>query len=179
MAKFTDEDKVEKVFNNNYFGEGIFKVQIVSVKAGETDKGSEYFEFELVGEGGEEGNARVYFTEKAKPYSFNTIRAIFVHNAVNDAAKEKTRKAIDAVKDTDELLKLCEALRGKECWLLVEKTGEKYTSKSNGREYDQLNKNIYGYEPKMKNVSDATAVINEMGGGEITPENVEDVFPFE
>lgn len=183
MANFNEDDKKEIAQGaSGFYEEGVYPIQIVDVTGGVTDKGSEFFEFEVVGKDGEEGKVRTYFTDAAKPYSFNTIRSIFVHNAVNESAKEKTRAKIDSVENTDELLKLCEALRGKDAWLLVQYTGETYTNPSSGKSYKNVNRNIYGYEPKFTPTpqeSQATTSNSAPADNqEITKDNVDEVFPF-
>lgn len=182
MADFNDDDKKEIAQGAaGFYEEGVYPVQIVDVTGGETDKGSEFFEFEVVGAEGQEGKVRIYFTEKAKPYSFNTVRNIFVHNTV-EKNRDKVREQVDACKNTDELLKLCEALRGKDCWVLVQYTGDTYTNPSSGKSYKNVNRNLYGYEPKFTPTPEAktvSSVKQDVGGGEeITTDNVNEVFPF-
>jgi len=144
-----------------YFGEGVHKVKIQGVVADTSpNSGSEYFEFGLLGENGEEGNARVYWTEKSQPYSFNTIRDIFVHNT-KEENKDKVRDMVNATSNTDELLKLCQdSLEGKEAWLKVEKSGTTYVNGA-GETKESYNRNIYGYEPRMTKKSD-DEILEEM-----------------
>jgi len=150
MADFNDDTKKPI---GRYFTEGVHKVTIQLVEADKTQDGKEFFEFSLLGEEGEEGTARVYWTEKASPYSFNTVRDIFVHNTP-EAKKQAIRDKVDATSNTDELLKLCATnLIDKECWFKVEKTGTQYTN-ANGELKDSYNKNIYGYEVKMKKTTE-------------------------
>ena len=180
MAKFNEDDKKEiQQGGAGFYEEGVYTVQIVEVTGGVTDKGSEFFEFEVVGGNGEEGKVRTYFTDAAKPYSFNTIRNIFVHNTV-EKNKDKIREMVDACEDTDALLKLCEGLRGKDAWLLVQYTGDTYTNPTSGKSYKNVNRNLYGYEPKFTPTPETASskVAEQTGGEEITSENVDQVFPF-
>lgn len=184
MAKFNADDKKEIAQGGaGFYEEGVYPVQIVDVTAGVTDKGSEFFEFEVTDDQEREGKVRTYFTDAAKQYSFNTIRNIFVHNTVEDN-KDKVRAMVDEVEDTEALLKLCEGLRGKSCWLLVQKTGDTYTNPTSGKTYDNVNRNLYGYEPKFTpstpsaNPQNNTAKQVMGGGEEITKDNVDEVFPF-
>lgn len=172
MVSFSDNAKKEL---NQFMGEGVHKVTILGVLPGKSENtGSEYFEFGIQSEDGIMGEVRVYWTEKAEQYSFNTIRDIFVHNA-KEENKEKVRAMVDAVKDTDELLKLCQDnLEGKEAWYKVEKSGTQYTNQ-NGELKDSYNRNLYGYEPKMKNVSD-DQILKDIENG--TPVDVSEI-PFE
>lgn len=180
MVKFSKEDKREiSQAGAGFYNEGVYKIQIIGVTAGVTDKGSEYFEFEVTDEDEREGKVRTYFTEGARPYSFNTIRSIFVHNTVEEN-KEKVRDMVDQCDDTDALLKLCEGLRGKEAWLLVQYTGDTYTSPKNGKVYRNMNRNLYGYEPKFTPTPESAepAETSAQDTGEITKDNVDEVFPF-
>lgn len=176
MADFTDEHKKEMV-PGNYFAEGIHKVKIVDVVFGKTDADKEYAEFEVIGEEGEEGKARIWFTtDAAKGYSFNTVRSIFVHNTKDESKKDKTRAMVDAVTNTTELAKLCEALKGKECWYAVYKSERTYVGKD-GQSRNSFDRNVYGYEPKPKAPNAVEKAAKEIDG-EITSENVDSVFPF-
>lgn len=185
MAKFNAEDKKEIAQGGaGFYEEGVYEVQIVDVTGGVTDKGSEFFEFEVTDSDEREGKVRAYFTDAAKPYSFNTIRNIFVHNTV-EKNKDKIREMVDACEDTDALLKLCAELRGKDAWLLVQKTGDVYTNPTSGKTYDNVNRNLYGYEPKFTPSATPSNPQNDtaktaMGEGseEITTDNVDQVFPF-
>lgn len=150
--KFTDDTKQVKEFSDgNWFAFGVHKVQIVSIGLDKTDDGKEFVEVEVVGENGEEDKARVWFTtEKAANFSFNVLRQIYVHNAPDDK-KDEARDTMDAVKTTDELVeKLQERLLGKECWFTkyLDPT-RTYTNKQTGEVKQSVNKNIYGYEPKL------------------------------
>ena len=167
MANFNDDTKKEL---NQYFGEGVHKVKILAVDQGKTDDGKEYFEFKLEGENGEDGNARIYWTEKAQQFSFNTVRGIFVHNTI-EKNKDAIRKEVDATTNTDELFKLCQALKGKEAWYVVQKTDRTYTN-SDGETKFSYNRNLYGYEYVIKK----TAAQDIMGDG--TPVDASEV-PFE
>lgn len=179
MATFTQDDKREISQSLGFYDEGVYEVKIVAVDAGTTEKGSEYFEFEVADTEGREGKVRTYFTDAAKPYSFNTIRSIFVHNTV-EKNKEAVRKEVDECEDTDALLKLCQELRGKDAWLLVQYTGETYTSPKNGKVYKNMNSNLYGYAPTFTPTPQSAepAQTAPSDTGEITKDNVEQVFPF-
>lgn len=146
--KFSDDTKKPM---GNYFGEGVHEVEILDVTGGKTDDGKEYFEFKLGGENGEEGTARLWWTDKASQFSFNTVKNIFVHNTV-EKNRDKMRETVDAQDDTDALLKLCkENLVGKQAWYLVEKTDRTYLK--DGETKFSYNRNIYGYRPTPKKVT--------------------------
>lgn len=147
MAKFNDEHK-EEMGSNNYFEQGVHKVKITGVEFGETEDGKEWAEFSVTDDSGEkEGNARVWFTtDKAIWYSFNVFRSIFVHNAPK-AQKDKMRKSIDDLKDTDELAKAAESLKGKECWYSVYENPERTYTDNSGKLRNSFDRNVYGYDP--------------------------------
>ena len=171
-TNFTKETKEEF---GKYFEEGIHKVTIKSVTGDTNPSGKEYFEFNVVGENGEEGSARLWWTEKAMQRSFNTIRTLFVHNTV-EANRDKVRAAIDATNNTDELLKLASAgLKGKEAWYQVEKTDQTYVN-GNGEVRYSYNRNIYGYEPKPRKMT-AEELIADFKTGDNTPVDPNEI-PF-
>ena len=173
MAQFTDEDKKE--ISQNYFGEGVFKVKISGVHGGITESDKEYLEFSIIEDDGErEAEARLWFSEKAKRYSFNTIRTIFVHNT-KEENKDKIREKVNEINDTKEMEKLCQNLIGKECWYMVQKSDTTYTDKF-GNERPNYNKNLYGYEPKLKEVSKEASIANTVSG-EIIESTKDEPFP--
>jgi len=150
MAKLTDQHKEER---GQYFDFGIHKVQIALVTQGMTEEENprEFFDFNIVddikAENPMETTVRLWFhTDKAIGYSFGIVRGIFTHNAP-EAKKEAIKKQLQKVDDTDELIKLCEKLVGKECWLQVAEDPSR-TYVKDGEEKKSINKNITGYEPK-------------------------------
>lgn len=178
MAQLNDEHKKER--STSFFEEGVHKVQIEDVTFGVTDKEKEYAEISVINPEDPEmkASARVWFTtDAAIGYSFNVIKQIFVHNTP-EAKRDQIREKIDAVTDTTELAKLCEALKGKECWYSTYKNLERPYTKADGSVGYSYDRNIYGYEPKAKPVSAESKIIEQMGGGEITKDNADEVFPF-
>lgn len=172
MVKFGEDTKKQL---GNYFGEGTHKVTITKIEQGKTQDEKEYFEFTVEGENGEEGTARVFWTEKAQQYSFNSIRDIFVHNTP-EKNREAVRAAVDNTTDTDELFKLCQqTLIGKEAWYVVQKTDRTYTNAAGELKYS-YNRNLYGYEYHPKPAQKTSEeLINELTGGEQTDINA---IPF-
>lgn len=163
MVDFNDNHKAEQ---GVYFPEGIHKVKILDVTTDTNQNGKEYIEFIVGGENGEEGSAKMWFTsDKAITFTFNSIRNIFVHNALK-GKEDAAREMVNKVKNSAELVELCKkALIGKEAWYQVEKSDYTYTTEA-GELKHGYNKNIFGYEPKpkqsgVKNVDDA------FGGGEL------------
>lgn len=171
MADFNDDHKVE---SGNYFGEGIHKVKIVAVSTDTNDNGKEYIEFAVEGENGEEGNARMWFTtDKAIKFTFNTIRGIFVHNALK-GKEEAARDMVNKVKNSDELAELCnKVLVGKEAFYQVEQSDYTYTNQA-GEEKQGFNRNLFGYEPKPKTKTPVQETFP--GAEEVSGEEVPNVF---
>lgn len=154
MVKFSDEHKVE---GGKYFDIGVHKVKIMLVEFAHTEdkEPREYVEFTVVDENNEdlEAKARLWFTtDKAIKYTFGIIRGIFTHNAPEDK-KQAIREKVDAVKDTDELDKLCQLLIGKEAWLEVSEDPTRTYTNEAGETKPSINRNITGYAPTPKKVS--------------------------
>lgn len=150
--KLNDETKAVKEFNSgNWFGFGVHKVKIGLIELRETDDGKEFVEFTLLGDNDEEDTARMWLTsDKAVNFSFNVCRQIYVHNAP-EAAKDAARDTMDAVKDTKELVeKLNEKLIGGECWFTKYLDPTRTYEAADGTTKQSVNKNVYGYEPKLR-----------------------------
>lgn len=147
--KFNDEDKsVADQAERMPFG--VNRVYLIGATAGETDAGKDFVELTFKNDDEIEDTARVWFTGGASKYSFATLRQIAVHNA-KDAEKESVRLAVESCKDNDELVALLNKnVVGGEFW--VEKYYDPistYTG-TDGNEYRSVNRNIRGYEPKLK-----------------------------
>lgn len=173
--KFNDESKAVKEFaDSNYFGYGVHHVHIGAVDRGFTgddpENGKEYFEITVLGDNEEEDTARVWFSsDKAANYSFNVLRQIAVHNAPEDQ-KDAMRDTVDAVADTEELLKvLNEKVVGGDCWFTKYQSPDRTYKAADGTVRKSVDKNVYGYEPKLR-----TDLISN---DELTKENIDTVFP--
>lgn len=148
--QFNEDDKVEREFSEK-LPYGITKVQLVGATAGETDDGKDWIDLEIVSEDGIEDTARVWFTGKAAPYSFNTLRQIAVHQGKDDAEKEKIRQAVEACADSDALADLLNAkVAGGELWFTKYLDPQRTWTDQDGNVRQSVNKNVYGYEPKLK-----------------------------
>jgi hypothetical protein len=152
--KFTDENKKETEFNDNYFKYGVHKVKLGQFELGGTEEGEkEYLEITVIDpdDGELTDTARVWFTtEAAINYSFNTMRQIYVHNAP-EKAKDAARDTFDEITDTEQLLKLLnEKLIGGEAWFSKYPSATRTYVNSSGETKKSIDKNIYGYEPKPK-----------------------------
>lgn len=166
MVKFNDEHKVE---GGQYFELGVHKVKIMLVEFAKTEdkEPREYVEFTVVHPENDEleAKARLWFTtDKAIKYTFGIIRGIFTHNAPEDK-KQAIREKVDAVKDTDELDKLCQLLVGKECWLEVAEDPTR-TYEKDGEVKPSINRNITGYVPTPRKVSAPAAENNAAPAGD-------------
>lgn len=145
--KITEEDLVEQ----NFFREGVHEVIITSAEFFETDDKKIYLELGIMGSSDEQDTVRLYFTEGAKKISLDTIRKILVHNASDDETKDKIREAYKKITNLAQLNPFALRLVDKQAWLKVEKSDKTYTSKETGEIKHSYNRNIYGFEPKMKN----------------------------
>lgn len=176
--QFNDEDKVEREFAEK-LPYGVSKVQLVGATAGETDDGKDWIDLEITTEDGIEDTARVWFTGKAAPYSFNTLRQIAVHQGKDDAEKEKIRAAVEACGTSDELATLLnDKVAGGELWFTKYLDPQRTWQDNDGNTRRSVNKNVYGYEPKEK----PELMPNKMSADdrdELNPNNLDKIFPPE
>lgn len=149
--KITEDDLVEQ----NFFREGVHEVMITSAEFFETDDKKIFLELNIIGSNDEQDTARLYFTEGAKKISLDTIRKILVHNASDDETKDKIREAYKKVTSLAQLVPFTLKLVDKQAWYKVEKSDKTYTSKETGEIKTSYNRNIYGFEPRMKSVTPA------------------------
>lgn len=172
MADFTKEDKVEKVMGK-YFDVGVHRVKIKVITFDKMDDGREFADIFVEGADGQEDNSRVWFhTAPAKNYSFNILKGIFVHNA-KEENKDKVRKTIDAVNNTDELEEACQGLVGKEAFFEIKEDPVRTYQNAKGETRPSLNKNVYGYEPTVKTQpAPSTKAAEEAGGEDIELSNI-------
>jgi hypothetical protein len=171
--QFNDDDKAEREFTEK-LPYGISKVQLVGATDGETDDGRDWIDLEITNADGIEDTARVWFTGKAAPYSFNTLRQIAVHNGKDDAAKEEMRQAVEACTDTAALAELLNAkVAGGELWFTKYLDPTRTWVDNDGNERQSVNRNVYGYEPKLK----PELMPKQVGGEEISRENIDKIFP--
>lgn len=148
MADFTDAHKEET--NGQYFEEGIHLVKVMLVEVGETANDKEYIEITVSDdEGDREARVRMWLTtDGAIKFTFDAIRAIFVHNA-EEAKKDEIKTKFNSLKNTGELDSACQKmLIGKECWLQVYQEGT-YLDNT-GKLRANFNRNITGYEPSPR-----------------------------
>jgi hypothetical protein len=172
---FNDEDKVEREFAEK-LPYGVSRVQLVGATAGETEDGKSWIDLEITTADGIEDTARVWFTGKAAPYSFNTLRQIAVHSGKDDAAKEELRQGIENMQDSDELADfLNEKVAGGELWFTKYLDPQRTWTDNDGNVRQSVNKNVYGYEPKLKPELMPKDV--PLGGEQITDGNVDKLFP--
>lgn len=150
--KITEEDLVEQ----NFFREGVHEVIITSAEFFETDDKKVYLELGIMGSNDEQDTARLYFTEGAKKISLDTIRKILVHNAPDDETKDKIREAYKKITNLAQLHPFALRLVDKQAWLKIEKSDKTYTSKETGEIKHSYNRNIYGFEPRMKPTTQPT-----------------------
>lgn len=148
--KFQAGDK-EVTEHKDYMPFGVNTVKLVGAVSSQTEAGKDYIELTVENADGIEDNARVWFTGKASPYSYQTIQQIIVHSAKTDSAKEKARQAVEACQDSDELANLLNAkCEGAELWVTKYYDPTRTYENANGEVKRSINTNVYGYEPKLK-----------------------------
>jgi len=145
---FSEED-VKEI--GGFIREGIHSVTIEKVGFEKNANDKPYLNVEVKDENGNEGAAKIWFTGAAIPYSINTIRTIFVHNASNEEDKEKLRQFFKGLegKSLYELSQFTDKLVGKQAWYSVRKTDETYEDKD-GNTKSRYDRSIWGYEPTFK-----------------------------
>lgn len=175
--KFNDDHKTVNEFSDNFFGYGVHSVQISGVELGTTDSGKEYIEITVVDPGDLDvtDSARVWFSsDKAINYSFNVLRQIFVHCAP-EAKKDEARAMFDQIGDTDTLAQIMEKCVGRQCWFTKYPSPDRTYTAQDGTEKPSVDKNIMGYEPKLK--TELMPQKADNGQTQITRDNVAKVFP--
>lgn len=147
-CRFSDEDKEEM---EEFFREGIYEVEIVSVEIKEhsTNKNI-YAEIGLKGKQGQEGTASLWFTDKSKKFSIDTVRKILVHHQETEEKKQLVRDTIAKVDNLFKFQGIMTKMIGCQAWYKVEKNGKTYSDEETGETKDSYNKNIYGFKPTMK-----------------------------
>lgn len=149
--EFDDESKQVQDFKPT-IPFGVSEVQFVGAIADQTDAGKEFIEVGVVNKEGVEDAVRLWFVStQSGNISFNTIRQILVHAAKDEKAKDEARTAADAVKDSQELCDLMnDRLAGAKFWMTKYYDAKRTYEAQDGQTRRSINKNIYGYEPKLK-----------------------------
>ena len=148
--QFNDDDKEVREFAET-MPFGITVVQVTGALADQTEKGVDFIEVGVVAENGVEDSAKLFFTGGASNISFNTLRQIAVHCAETEEAKEAARQRVDAVKDGDELAAvISELCTGKQIWFTKYYDAKGRTFTNEHGTFKSINKNVLGYEPKLK-----------------------------
>lgn len=146
----------EDLKESTYFTEGVHAVTITEADFEKNPNGKVFLNVKVEGVNGEQGSARLWFTGAATPFSVDKIRKIFVHNAKDDEQKQKIRDFFKSMKSLYEMSQLIQKLPGKSCWYTIQKTEETYID-NNGDEKYRYERNIWGYEPKLKSKSENIA----------------------
>lgn len=150
--KFEDSHKIVKEIldGNSYIPFGVSEVKLNIATADKTDSGKEFIEVHVVDSEDREDSARIWFTtEKAANYGFNILRAIIIHNTPEDKRDAMTAK-ISKLPDTDALAALLnETCTGKQLWF-TKYYDETRTYERDGKTRRQINRNVYGYQPKER-----------------------------
>lgn len=146
MVKVQLEDK-DFAERKPYFDEGSHEVYITGAKKVTPEQGAPYIEVSVLGEEDATEDIRVYISEAAAPYTMANLARIAVHNAKDEAAKEKVRAAFKAIDDTDQIDdKFLAKFKDMQCWILTEENTN--APKENGGYF--LRSQLYSWEPKVK-----------------------------
>lgn len=164
---FSDDDVKENVF----FMQGVHSVIIKKATIDKNKAGKPFIQLDVEGENGEEGSARRWFTGAATPYTIDTIRKIFVHNAKNEDDKQKLRDFFKTVKTLYDIAQIKDRLIGKQCWFTLQKSDDTYIDE-NGDEKNSYDKNFWGYEPTLK--TEKKPVKREEPSQDVVLEDVDD-----
>lgn len=146
----SDEAKEFEGNSKSWLDFGVHEVQIMLVESGQTDSGTDFIEFTLVGPNEEEERARVWLTEKSEKYTFATLKSIYTHCAPEDK-KEAAREELEKCKDYDEVVELFnKRCIGKQIWFTKYPDPTRTYINSQGETKQSINTNIYGYAPKPR-----------------------------
>lgn len=146
----SDEAKEFEGNSKSYLDFGVHEVQIMLVESGQTDSGTDYLEFTVVGKNEEEERARLWLTDKSEKYTFATLKSIYTHCAPEDK-KDSARDELDACKDYDEVVELFnKRCIGKQIWFTKYQDPERTYVNQAGETKRSVNTNVYGYEPKLR-----------------------------
>lgn len=158
-----------------YFDEGVHEVYIDDFRRGEsTNTGSPFIEFDVVGENDEQGNVRLYLTEKTQERTRSILATIAVHNKQSEEEKQAVRNAFKKITDTDQIDDaFLEKFNGMQAWILTEPNLTQ--PKPAGGYY--LQSNLYSYKPTPRTTATSPATTAEqlLGG---TPVDDTDEIPF-
>ncbi len=165
IAKDAAEKMKESIMNNGsgkkYLGLGVHEVFIQQVELFQANSGTMGIKFLVENEDGQ-GDAVMWVSEGALPYTIPNISSILVHNTAEenrDTVRNYMANVLNA-KAAFDIAK--EKLIQAQCWLSVKeaKDGSTYTDK-NGVERPKLEKNLLSYKPRE---TTAQAVAKETGG---------------
>lgn len=147
--QFNDDEKEVREFSES-IPFGITVVQVTGAIADVNQNDKEFIEVGVITEDGIEDSVRFWFTGGASNISFNNLRQIAVHCADTDELKEKARQAVDKVADSQELADvISDICNGKKVWFTKYYDPSRTYETENGT-FRSINKNVVGYEPKLK-----------------------------
>jgi hypothetical protein len=144
-VNLSDKDFAER---KPYFDVGVHEVFITEATKVAPETGAPYIEVTVIGQNDETDNLRLYISEAAAPYTLANLARIAVHNAKDDAAKDKVREAFKKIDDTDLIdEKFLAKFKDMQAWILTKEdtTGQQ---KPNGGFY--LRSQLYSWEPKAE-----------------------------
>lgn len=146
--KLNQEDKIVKEYGDS-LPFGISKVQLLMAELKTTKNDKEFIEITVSTEDGIEDSASLFFVGGAVNISFNTIRAICVHQGKTDEEKQAIRDKVDSADSTEQLVEILNEYIGGELWF-TKYYDTSRTYEKNGQVKKSINKSVYGYEPKLR-----------------------------
>lgn len=132
-----------------FLNEGVHDVTVKSAKFDKNPNGKVFVEVEVADDSDRKGSAKLWFEGGATPYSLNTIRTIFVHNAETKEDKDKLREFFKAPKSLHVISEVLPKLTGKQCWYSSQKTEETYEA-NDGSTKHRYENNVWAFEPTLK-----------------------------
>lgn len=146
----SDEAKEFEGNSKSYLDFGVHQVQIMLVDADQTDSGTDYIEFQVVGPNEEEEKARLWLTDKSEKYTFATLKGIYTHCAPEDK-KDSAAAALERCKDYDEVVELFNKnCIGKQIWFTKYPDPNRTYTNAKGETKPSINTNVYGYAPNVR-----------------------------
>lgn len=168
------EDKDFESKAGNYFGVGVYEVQLVALKPVTPDSGAPYINVTVRGEEDQEADLRLYISDAAAPYTIANLGRIAVHNQEGETKKQAIRDSFKKIDDTDKLTeKFLSNMVNMQAWILGEED-VKGKQKPNGGYY--IRYNLYSYEPTPKKQTAADLVSDFISDG-AQPASTDDI-PF-
>lgn len=173
----TLEEQLDRTGGNNYFSVGIHEVEIAKVELRKFPSGSRAIVI-TVSDGTAEAETFHWLSEKALPYTIDRIGKILIHNT-KEENKETLRTALKKINSASKLFESISSekkpITGFKCWLRVQESETQTYTDKNGVERPSIERDIFGYEPKMNKQSQVKEMLES---GETKSDIDLDDIPF-